>query len=183
MKRFVVLVLASALCFCSCKKEQIAIMFANQRTKIETYVNKILAADEAAEVYYNGGSTRVIAHEADKGEGDELNARGSVTFEYAGYDFTSGSISSSAMFATNKKELAQSLSWSVADVETMEPVTYAIADESLLEGLRLGLKGVKKGETCTILFTGDLGFGDTYQAGVPKNAPLAFVIWVKEIEN
>ena len=160
----------------ACKKEERELMFANQETKIETFVNKCLTDSSATRVEYNGGAVRLVLTE---GSDVDLNARGRVTFLYAGYDFTGGSISQTNMFATNNPDL----SWNVSDSTVFQPVTVDMSESSLMEGLQNGLIGVKAGEECYVLFSGKYGLGKNKIGTIPANAPLAFHLWIQSVEN
>ncbi len=166
-----VLALAAA-----CKKEERELTFANQETKIETFVNRCLTDSTAKRVEYNGGAVRLVLTE---GQDVDLNARGKVTFLYAGYNFSGGSISSANMFVTNNPDL----SWNVSDSTVFQPVTVDMAAGSLMEGLQNGLIGVRAGEECYILFSGKYGLGKNKIGTIPANAPLAFHLWIQNVEN
>ncbi len=167
--------LTLALC-AACKKEERALMFANQETKIESFVSKCLADTTAVRVEYNGGSVRLVLTE---GDDVDLNSRGTVTFLYAGYDFTSGNINQTKMFVTNNP----ALSWNVSDSTVFQPVRVSMADGSLMEGLQKGLEGVRAGEECYIIFSGKYGLGKNRLGTIPANAPLAFHLWIQTVEN
>lgn len=160
----------------SCKKEERELMFANQESKIESFVTKSLSDGSAVRVEYNGGSVRLVLTE---GDDVDLNARGRVTFLYAGYNFTSGSISSSNMFATNNPDMK----WNVSDSTVFQPFSVDMADNDLIEGLRSGLVGVKSGEECYIIFSGKYGLGKNRLGTIPANAPLAYHLWIQNVEN
>ncbi len=94
---------------CSCTKQSLETTFNNQETKIDTYAEDVrfivreltLTATEggngnysmqsvdtiAPRVTRNGGVTRLSIIE---GDGPQLSSKGTVTFHYAGYVFTSG---------------------------------------------------------------------------------------------
>ena len=160
----------------ACKKEERELMYTNQETKIETFVNKCLSDSSAVRVEYNGGSVRLVLTE---GSDVDLNARGKVTFLYAGYDFSSGSISQANMFTTNNPDL----SWNVSDSTVFQPVNVDMTQGSLMEGLQNGLIGVRAGEECYILFSGKYGLGKNKLGTIPANAPLAFHLWIQNVEN
>lgn len=132
---------------------------------------------ERIQVTYSGGSTRVTLTE---GEGDALLRRGSVTFFYAGFDFSSGTLSNGSLFVTNNKEFADGAGWNCMDSLA---VKLKISDARIVEGLKKGLVGVKPGEECLVLFPGSLGFGSSPVATIPTRAPLAYRIWVEDVEN
>ena len=160
----------------ACKKEERELLFANQETKIGTFVDKCLSDSTATRAEYNGGAVRLVLTE---GRDVDLNARGRVTFLYAGYNFTSGSVSQSNMFATNNP----ALSWDVSDSTVFQPVTADMAEGNLMEGLQNGLIGVKAGEECYIIFSGKYGMGKNRIGTIPANAPLAFHLWIQNVEN
>ena len=179
MKKFagyVSLCLTLLVMTAACKKEERELMFTNQETKIEAYVQKCLSGGSATRVEYLDGAVRLVLTE---GSDVDLNARGRVTFLYAGYDFTSGSIAETNMFATNNP----SLSWNVSDSTVFQPVTVDMAEGSLMEGLQKGIIGVRAGEECYILFSGKYGLGKNRLGTIPANAPLAFHLWIQNVEN
>ena len=177
------LILASALLVlaASCSKESTKLIFANQEKRIETFVNNTIAADETgtAHLVTNGGVKRLVLSE---GEGEELASGGSVTFYYAGFLLTSTSISMSNLFATNIAEVAEKAGWSLSAEDTFEPVTEKLPG-NLVNGLRKGLKGVKAGETCYIVFSGEYGFGDKQVGAIPGNSALAYYVQVTNVQN
>lgn len=179
----ITLIFVSLMFVCACSKEAQELAYANQDKQIETYINAVLKADETAKVVYNDGVARVIAHGSEEGEGEALNSRGTVTFEYAAYDFSKSSLSASSFISTNRAELANSLGFSVSDKTLFKPVTLDLSGDTMLEGLRLGLAGVKKNQVATILFSGKYGFGDTYNGTVKRNSPLAYQVWILDILN
>ena len=176
----VTLILASAMALVSCTKESRELMYANQETKIESFVQKRQAENPEARVVYNGGSTRVVVSE---GTGVELTARGKVTVYYAGYNFSSGSVGNSSLFATNYKDFASSAGWKLSDESVFVPLEIDLTDKDVLDGLRNGLEGVREGEECYILFSGKYAFGKSKIGTIPANSPLAFRIWVQSVEN
>lgn len=173
---YISLCLLIAAVAAACKKEERELMYANQESKIEAFVTKSLADTNTVRVEYNGGAVRIVLTE---GQDVDLNARGKVTFLYAGYDFTNGNISSAGMFATNNS----AMSWNVSDTTVFQPVTVDMADTDIVEGLQHGLIGVRSGEECYILFSGKYGFGKDKLGTIPANAPLAFHLWIQNVEN
>jgi FKBP-type peptidyl-prolyl cis-trans isomerase len=165
----------------SCTKESRELMYANQEERIEKFVVNQQSSNPDVRVVHNGGSTRVVISE---GEGVEATARGKVSVYYAGYNFSSGSVSNSYLFATNNKDFASSVNWKLTDDSLMsEPLEIDLADKDMLEGLRNGLAGVREGEECYILFSGKYAFGKNKIGTIPANSPLAFRIWVQQVEN
>lgn len=172
--------LVAAVCLVSCTKQSREMMYTTQESKIESFVNGQLKSNPSLRVEYNGGSVRVVLNE---GQGVELNARGKAGILYAGYDFTSGSLNNSNMFTTNSMDFALSAKWDISDSTAFSPLTIDLTDKGVIEGLRLGLEGVKEGEECYILFSGKHAFGKNKNGTIPANSPLAFRVWVQNIEN
>lgn len=169
-------ILGCILAMSSCVKQKLEVEYTNQETKIDSYVSKTMK--ETMTVAYNNGSTRLTLK---PGTGDALDKDGAVSFYYAGYVFN-GSVTDGNMFATNHKETAEKARWDLTDAD------YAIyetdlRDARLLEGVRNGLKGVRAGEECIILFTGKYGFGNSAFGIIPANSALAFKIWVVGVSN
>lgn len=176
LRKLTILCIAAAACV-SCTKEAQESAYAAQEALIE----KFAASKPDARISYSGGSTRVTLNE---GDGVELNARGSARITYAGYNFKSGSISASGLFATNSSETAAASGWNLTDGGVLTgPVELSLTDKDLLDGLRNGLIGVREGEECYILFSGKYAFGKSKVGNIPPNAPLAFHIWVESIQN
>ena len=175
------LLLASAALLVSCTKESRELLYANQEERIEKFVDSQRSSHPDIRVIHNGGFTRVVVSE---GEGVEATARGKVSVYYAGYNFSTGSVSTSNLFATNNKDFATSINWNLSDDTLMsEPLEIDLTDKDVLEGLRNGLAGVKEGEECYILFSGKYAFGKSKIGTIPANSPLAFRIWVQKVEN
>lgn len=172
--------LAAALVLSSCVKESREAMYASQETKIESFVKSQTASKPDARVEYNGGSTRIVLAE---GSGMELTSRGRTGILFAGYNFTSGAVSSGTMFATNNYEFAMSSKWELSDDSSYELLEIDMTDKDVIEGLRNGLEGVKEGEECYILFSGRHAFGKDKTGTIPANAPLCFRVWVSTVEN
>ena len=183
MKRSLLIVLAliSAAAL-SCTKESLKITYANQEKYIEDFINDKISADETSTVHAvsNGGVQRLVMVE---GEGEELASGGMVTFYYAGYVLTSKTITSSNLFATNIKDIAEAASWFLSWEDYFEPVVEDLSDGKLVSGLKKGIKGVKAGEVCFILFSGKYGYGDKQYGTIPANAALAYYVEVVDVNN
>ena len=164
----------------SCSKEEYKNTIAQQETNIESYVNSMLSKDESYYLVMNRGVDRLVLTE---GEGDSLSAGGTVSFYYAGYVMKSSSISDNDMFVTNRKALAESMSWELSDSTGFDILTLKLDEAGLVDGLRYGLEGVKGGQECYILFSGKYGFGKRPLGTIPANASLAYHIWVESISN
>lgn len=168
--------LLAATVSASCTKDAMESVYAGQEKLIETFTQSL---DDAL-ITRNGGSTRVTVSE---GEGVELNARGKAVIYYAGYNFSSGQIAGTGLFATNREETAASANWELSGEKRFEPVELALTDKDLLAGLRSGLEGVREGEECYILFSSKYAFGGSRVGIVPPNTAIAFHIWVESIQN
>lgn len=180
LKHISIILIASASLLLSCTKEEREKMYTDQEKKIESFVESQKSSSPETRVEYNGGATRVVIAE---GDGVELNARGKAGILFAGYDFSKGSTSAQTMFATNNYEFAMANRWNLSDESLYEPVVIDLKDKDLIEGLARGLEGVREGEECYILFSGKYAFGKHRLGTIPANAPLAYHIWVKTIEN
>lgn len=164
----------------SCSKAILETTYTKQSDKIEAFVKKQLSSCDTLRVEYRTKSTRIVMSE---GTGDELGPGGLALITYAGYDFSSGSVSASVMFATNSADAASGARWTLTDESGFKPMVVDLADGSLFEGLRSGLEGVRAGEECYILFTGKYASPKNRIGTIPANAPLAFHVWVEDIEN
>ena len=178
MRLRIYILLAAAALLLSCSKDR-DLMYSNQETRIESFVQKQLEADSTLRVVHKGGATRVVMVE---GEGPELTPRGKATVNFAGYNFASGNIGTSSLFATNSRDMASS-GWTLSDESVFEALELDMTDKGLLQGLRDGMEGVREGEECYILFNGKYAFGKSKIGTIPANAALAFRIWVLSVEN
>lgn len=175
----------AALCIIisGCTKQSLETTYSNQEERIETYVQTLLAetddnGDPIHSAVRNGGATRVILT---PGTGPALSKGGTVSFYYAGYIFN-GSLSANNLFATNNETFAAENGWELTDADySIKKVR--LTKDSLLEGLYLGLHGVRAGEVCMILFSGEYGYGEKHVGTIPANSALAYQIWVTEVSN
>lgn len=165
-----------AIACCSCIKEKLEMTYNKQEESIDKYISSNLKEDRT--VTYNNGSARLTLV---PGEGEELEADGTISFYYAGYIFK-GNLNSANMFATNHQETATAAKWTLTDSD-YAPLELNLTDGKLLEGVRNGLAGVKAGEECEILFCGKYGFGNSTFGMIPANSALAFKIWVVSVSN
>ena len=92
-------------------------------------------------------------------------------------------ISTSNLFATNREAIAKAAGWTLSDKDAFKIETINLREQSIAEGLRNGLIGVKGGEECIILFSGKYGFGNNNLGTIPANSALAWHIWVESISN
>lgn len=171
-----IVLLACVIGMSSCVKQKLEAEYTNQENKIDSYISK--AKKDTMTVTYNGGSTRLTIKQ---GSGEPLEKNGAVSFYYAGYVFN-GSITDANLFGTNHKETAEKAKWDLTDADYSIYETD-LSDARLLEGIKNGLKGVRSGEECEILFTGKYGFGNSTFGIIPANSALAFKIWVVGVSN
>ena len=180
------LLCAITTAFPSCSKTNLKTAWSAQEDKIESPINSLPKEEDkenpdtpyVKDIVRNGGANRVILQE---GTGDGLKKGGSITFYYAGYVFT-GNLSASNLFATNNSAQAEAAGWEVNEGDyTARTVTLDDSKGGLVEGLRKGLEGVKTGEVCYILFSGQYGFGKKPFGVIPGNSALAYQIWVEKV--
>ncbi len=179
MRKITVILLAfAAIAACSCKKEQLALTYNNQETKIDSYISAAMNKDNSITVAHNKGSNRMTRVQ---GTGEKLAAGGHVSFYYAGYTFN-GSVNNSNMFATNSRTAAEQAGWNLTDKD-FELFETGLSSKELLEGLRNGLEGVQAGEECEIIFSGKYGYGNRTFGIIPANSALLYKIWVVGVSN
>ena len=177
-RRLLISLLALAACL-SCTKQQVQASYDKQETMIESFVSTQLKT-EGTYAVYNKGSVRLVTT---KGEGtDSLATDGVVSYYYALYRLTSSPISSSNLISTNNADIAGS-SWSLSDEDAFDIITVKLDESGYVEGLRNGLEGVRDGQECYILFSGQYGFGDRIHGTIPANSGLVYHIWVSSISN
>lgn len=169
----------AAFLTCSCTSEVLQLTYSEQDKKIESFVQKQLSSNPGARAEYSDGVVRIVMAE---GEGEALKSGGTVSMYYAGYDFSNGSLSNEVLFATNNKDIATAAKWELSGDPSYEPIVIDM-DENLLEGLKTGLVGVRRSEECYILFSGKHAYGKVSVGTIPAKAPLAYHIWVNDIEN
>lgn len=164
----------------SCTGESVRLTYSNQADRIDDYVKRQLEANPDMRAVVNNGIVRLVESE---GEGEELKENGTVRFLYAGYDFSSFSISNNNLFATNSTVVAEEAGWNISDSTLFGEKTISLAEKALIDGLQKGLVGVKENEVCCIIFPGDRGFGGKALGTIPAYAPLAYRFWIEKIEN
>ena len=166
------------LALVACGKSSLETTFAKQSDNIDKYVTGQLDSHPEYRVVYNEGAVRLVVSE---GEGAELAKGGSVTFYYAGYNFSNSSISAGTMFATNDPDIAAQAKWNLSDSTAFRPVTVILGKDKLVHGLELGLDGVRSGEDCYIFFTGKHGFGKRQTGTIPANAAICYSVRVEDV--
>lgn len=162
-----------------CTKQSLEATYSSQESRIDSFITSQLQSDESYSVVHNNGSNRLILK---GGSGNELKPGGTVSFYYAGYIFSSGSLSTSNLFATNYEAFAIEAGWSVTDPD-YSIKTVRLSEDELLKGLYYGLKGVRAGEECLIIFSGKYGFGNRHVGTIPANSALAYHIWVESVSE
>ena len=184
MNRFTYIIIAIICLICiSCVKEKREATYTSQESKIDQYItSKMYVKGEngtdTLTVVYNGGANRLVLQE---GDGEELLSNGMISFYYAGYTFTNNK-SASNLFTTNHEATATAAGWDLTDAD-YELLTIELNSADLMTGLKDGLKGVKSGEHCEILFSGKYGFGKKPIGIVSANSALLFEIWVEAVSN
>ena len=164
----------------SCSKQQLQTTYDSQDKKIDSFIQSQISGGKALRVYADGGINRLVLVEG-SGE-DSLSTSGTVSFFYAAYTFT-GSISASNMFATNSEATAASAGWNKLTDADFAAKTVNIGSDTMVEGLKKGLFGVKEGQECYIIFSGKYGFGSKPIGTIPANSALLYHIWVDSIDN
>ncbi|MBR1705922.1 MAG: FKBP-type peptidyl-prolyl cis-trans isomerase [Bacteroidales bacterium] len=186
MKRSTLLFPAAlAAAVLACTKQSVEATYDKQETTIASFVQARLQADTTATVTYNKGSVRIVLHDTLAREGllaDSLRAGGSVSFYYAGYILSGTAVSSSSLFATNRKTTADESGWKLTD-STLFQIETLTLDDRLIPGLRHGLEGVQNQDECFILFSGKYAYGNHVQGTIPARSALVYHIWVNSISN
>lgn len=171
-------ILLGAMLCCSCIKEKLEVGYNNQEAKINTYIENTMKKDSTYTTININGANRLTLK---AGEGEELDERGNISFYYAGYVFSSG-YNKNGLFATNHETTALDAGWNLTD-KVYEALTINLQEDKLLEGLRNGLRGVKAGEECEIIFSGKYGYGNEAFGIIPANSALLYKIWVISVSN
>lgn len=189
------LILMMMLCAAasSCMKEKLKTTYNAQEDSIDKYITGNMYAKrtgvsektgndttwtDTLRVIRNAGSNRLVLNE---GMGEELQEGGNVAFYYAGYIFK-GSRSNGNLFITNHRQTALDAKWNLTE-ENYSLYQINLGQTELIEGLRNGLIGVRGGEECEILFSGQYAFGDNDFGIIPANSALLYHIWVEAVSN
>lgn len=181
------LTVAATLLTAGCSKTNLKTAWASQEDRIDSFIESLpTEADPnnpdktyVKEIVRNGGSNRVVLEE---GSGEALEEGGTVTFYYGGYVFN-GSISSGNLFATNHRQTATDCGWALTDMDFSAASAVLSRSSGLVTGLYNGLKGVKAGEHCYIVFSGQYGFGNKVTGTIPANSALLYEIWIESVSN
>ena len=161
----------------ACTPQAIQQAYENQ----ENAIAKFVEAHKDWTPTYNGGSVRLTVKEGTSE--DALETGGVVSFFYAGYLLSGTSVSASNLFTTNDRTVAEAASWSVSDESLFEIETVELGTDPLLKGLENGLKGVRTGEECYILFSGKYAYGKKPAGIIPSKSALVYHITVESITN
>ncbi len=94
----------------------------------------------------------------------------------------SGSASGLSMFGTNHYLTAMFTGWHMEEGDD-DALKISLNDNSVIEGLRKGLEGVREGEICDIVFSGRYGLGKRDKGSVSANSALLYRVWVDSISN
>ncbi|MCD8208044.1 MAG: FKBP-type peptidyl-prolyl cis-trans isomerase [Bacteroidales bacterium] len=94
----------------------------------------------------------------------------------------SGSSSGLTMFGTNHYLTAMFTGWNFEEGDD-DALKVSLNDNSVIEGLRKGLEGVREGEVCDIVFSGRYGLGKRDKGAVTSNSALLYRVWVDSISN
>lgn len=180
-------ILAAALVagFAARSKQSVQTTYDKQETYIANFIAAQQKRDTTASVTYKDGVVRITLHDTMERTGllaDTLRTGGTVSFHYAGYTLTSGSVSSSNLFATNHQNTANAAGWKLSDTTAFKIETLSL-DNTLLDGLQRGLEGVRNQDECYILFSGKYGYGSRVQGTIPARSALVYHVWVSSISN
>lgn len=175
------IIITIALCcvgLSGCVKEKLNEAYNKQEEKIDSYISSQMSKDSTLTYTNNKGSNRLTRVQ---GSGEALESHGTISFYYAGYTFNGG-YSSSGLFCTNHEQTANDSRWNLTDGD-FSLLTINLKETDLLEGLRLGLEGVRTGEECEIIFSGRYAFGNSPYGIIPANNSLLYKIWVLGVSN
>lgn len=198
MKRF--LLILSVLVFFACTND-VKLALIGQEEKIDAYLTNTKFND-STQVFRNKGSNRLylgfnpryemIVRESTVNGNvvrdtayKEIPIKDTVHIEYgdsiylhyAGYVFTS---SPSALFTTNVAEVAEKAGWDMSKVDTRSK-GILFEPGALIPGLEYGLHNAREQEHCIILFTAELGFGNSKMYNIPKLSALSYEIIVDKV--
>ena len=169
----------------ACNKQSVQATFDKQETYISSFVDAECKKDETATVAYKDGVVRITLHDTLERTGllaDTLRTGGTVSFHYAGYTLTAGSINAANLFATNHQKTADAAGWKLSDTTAFKIETLTL-DDTLVDGLKRGLEGVRNQDECYILFSGKYGYGSRVQGTIPAMSALVYHVWISSISN
>ena len=164
----VIIIMFLGLLFVNCTKQDRENTIIAQEAAIDSYISSL----SSAEVVRNGGSNRVVMISGTPGT--EAVSGDSLYIRYAGYIFSNGK---GALFVTNDSIVGRDKKFPLQKA----PLKIKLGETALVDGLELGLDGVKKGEHCYIIFSAKYGFNNTSVSNIPKLTPLFYEVWVDEV--
>lgn len=178
MKTNRIILVLLALLSISCQKKEVVSLYQKQAKNISSFVTKVLKDSTDSYATYNEGVTRITLLE---GGGPVLKEGDTLSFTFAAYTFGTG-IQSSNLVDTNDSTWAKAAGWT-RDVSELQSFRLPFTKAYFLEGLLLGLDEVQEGERCTVLFTGEHGFGERPVGIVGSYAAMAYRIRVNGISK
>lgn len=164
----------------SCEKSALEITWSTQAENIDKYIQGMIDKNPDYPVFYNDGVVRLTLS---PGEGAALEKGGTASIWYAGYTMSGSSFSETNPFATNIYAVALNAKWTVGEESDYTLIDVSPSDKDLMEGLRLGLEGVRPGEDCYILFPGKKAYGKRQVGTIPANSALVYHIQVEDVRN
>lgn len=164
----------------SCEKEYVKNAYTAQEKRIDQFVEDSMKDNPDYEVVKNGKITKLIV---EQGSGESINKNSTITFNYTAYLFPSRRLEKSNILSTNIKEVAEEAKLELSDDDIFELTPQKVKDADFLEGLYLGLLGMKEGEKAYILFSGKYGYGEAKVGTIPYYSALAYDIRIVSVEN
>ncbi len=178
MNRYLTLISAAIILAAGCNKS-LEGAFNKQEENIEAIVASLTDSQSPDTLSYQNGAVRVTLVQ---GEGEPLSKKGTVSFWYAAYYISGNSLSANNLMTTNSKEIAESSGWAVSDSTILAIKSLDLSKDDIVEGLRNGIVGVKKGEECVVMFSGKYGFRKR-SGTVPPNSALAYHLKIESVSN
>lgn len=175
------IILLSVIVAGACTQQALQTTYDKQTTNIESFISSQMKTDETATLTRTGGAYRLTLKDTLDPTRDSLGWNGSVTMDYALYVLTGSSVSAQNLVATSREDVAASAGWDLSDKEQFQKVTLSMQD-SILEGLKMGLYGVQPEDEAYILFTGKYGYGNREQGTIPAKSALVYHVWIESIE-
>lgn len=181
----IITIIAFALLLMSCSKQDIELIYINQETAIDKFIEQKY---KDSTVVTKGGARRIIMN-----KGFVLDTYGNATYPkdsleygdniklfYAAYIF--GNSGPTTIVATNVKEIAEKsgLELTEPDFEMLD-ITYG--EESFVEGLNSGIYGVRENEYSHIIFSSKYGFKNEFVAHIPKLSSLFYEVWIMNVNK
>ena len=146
-------ILSAILLLTACESE-----YQTALAEQEGYIADYIEANYSDyEVVLNEGVNRIIISE---GSGSPAEEGDRISIYCAGYTFGS----------SGPQEQFTELDFS-----------FTLGEDSMIEGLEKGLTGVKRGESCIILFSADYGYGNSAVGIVPEATALIFSVYVSSV--